>query len=308
MKLYQFWPIRNNEDVEHIKDVLNGDIHLTDWRELNDILEGVYTISEDADQSLIPKNYDFKKNFMVACFSKQTMEDNESSMLRNHLMWVHYASKHTGVAIELDINDSLKVDYGAERLKDVTYDGLNEVQSKSIRELQDDDSTEDNKLTVQLLTQKLPQWKYEQEMRLLVDVKHVDKRFVKCRNGHKFFHDTDRITICHMYLGSRFLRGNVSPCILANLLALCSEKMISVSNVADEHRDIFMTFSDYERLDELERKMGKRELPSCQNCTCSLADAVRNLPKRSAAHEDRDNWVEIMRKNISNCEAFKKKP
>ncbi len=307
MKLYQFWPIRNNEDVEHIKDVLNGEIHLTDWRELNDILEGVYTISEDADQRLINKNYEFKRNFMVACFSKPMMVDGKTPMLQNHLMWVHYASKHTGVAIEFDIDDSLRVDCCAERLKDVAYNGLNTLQSKSIRELQDDDSREDSPLTVQLLTKKLQQWEYEQEMRLLVDVKHVDKRFVKCRNGHKFFHDTDRITICHMYLGSRFLRGNVSPCVLAKLVAFCFGKGIPVSNVADEHDGIFLTFADYESLDELERKMKKGASPSCHNCTCSFSNAVKNLNNLQKTYRNPKQLLKSVRKDLSHCEALRKK-
>lgn len=307
MKLYQFWPIRNNEDVEHIKDVLNGDIHLTDWRELNDILEGVYTISEDADQRLLEKRYDFKRNFMVACFSNQTMADNGPSMLRNHLMWVHYASKHTGVAIELDINDSLKVDSGAARLKKVAYDGINALQSKNIRDLQDDDSRENSPLTVQLLTQKLNQWKYEQEMRLLVDVKHVEKHFIKCRKGHKFFHDANRVKIQHMYLGSRFLRGNVSPCVLAKLVAICLGKGISVSNVADEHHGIFLRFADYESLDELERKMKKSASPSCHNCTCSFSNVVKRLHELQTAHGNPKHLLQRVRNNFSHCEALQKR-
>ena len=76
-KLYQFWPIRNNEDVEHIKDVLNGDIHLTDWRELNDTLEGVYKIQGNGGQEVGQKTYQAKKHFMVACFTKPWMKDGK---------------------------------------------------------------------------------------------------------------------------------------------------------------------------------------------------------------------------------------
>ncbi len=309
--LYQFWPIRNNEDIEHIKDVLNGDIHLTDWRELNDTLEGVYKIQGNGGQEVGQKTYQAKKHFMVACFAKPWMKGGKESLLRNHVMWTHYASKHTGVAIELKvIKAGLESLQDSVVLKPVKYGG-NKLKPITVKDLEDADNDPSGKgsrdMAVKLLSTKLSQWEYEQEVRLLVDLTHENDSSVICRNGHKFFHNGKVIAPCHMYLGSRFLRGGkVSPCVLAELLAKCANVGIGVSNVADKHRDIFMTLSDYESLDAMDGTMGKGPVNVFPNCDCALAGAIKELYHQGVKVESSGKWGDIVKDKLSQCQAFQK--
>lgn len=306
-KLYQFWPMRNNEDVEHIKDVLNGDIHLTDWRELNDTLEGVYKIKGNGGEEVGQKTYQAKKHFMVACFTKPLMKDGKESMLRNHVMWTHYASKHTGVAIEFEVGKAgLESLQDSVVLKPVEYLG-NELKCFTVKELEEADNDPDGKrsreMAVNLLSTKLSQWEDEQEVRLLVDVTHGKKSTILCRNGHKFFKPGNALKPHHMYLGSRFLRGGqISRCVLAELLALCADKGIGVSNVADEHRGIFMTLSDYESWDAMDITMGKCPVSVAPNCDCALAEAIKELPENH--NKSTEYWKDVVTPMLAHCHAF----
>jgi hypothetical protein len=295
MRLYQFFPIKNDDDIDHIKDALNGDIHLVDWRTWNDILEGVYIVegNESKECKEVIKNlYGYKRQLMGASFSQDSRK--KGPILKNHLMWAHYASHHTGVAIEYVVNEEPNwKDVGAE-LVTVKY----RVSLKKAPKVPKDGSFEAAK---ELLSQKLKVWEYEQERRLLVGDDCSDKR---SRNEHKFFNNDELIKPCHMYLGSRFLDSkNESPCALAGLLALCKKNNIGVSNVADVYPDIFMTLSDYDGMNHL----NDSELPFANIPDCHLTKAIMELHNAAKEIVEKPmHWHLIAEGPLSRCHAFQK--
>ena len=192
------------------------------------------------------------------------------------------------------------VQYGGNKLKRITVKKLEEADN-------DPSGKRSRDMAVKLLSTKLSQWEDEQEVRLLVDVTHENDSFVICRNDHKFFLNAKVIKPCHMYLGSRLLRGRqVSPCVLAELLAMCVNKDIGVSNVADKHRDIFMTLSDYESLDAMDGTMGKGPVNVFPNCDCALAEAIKELYHQGVKVESSGKWGDIVKDKLSQCQAFQK--
>ena len=295
MKLYQFFPIKNGDDIDHIKDALDGNIHLVDWRTWNDILEGVHIVKDNESKECkesIKKLYGHKRQLMGASFSQDS--DEHGPILRNHLMWAHYASHHTGVAVQYDV---CKEPVWKKEFAEL-------VSVKYVASLGEAPKTpEDGSFGAakELLSRKLKVWEYEQERRLLVGDACKDKTHL---HGHEFFYNKDFIRPCHMYLGSRFLDSkNESPCALAGLLALCKKNNIDVSNVADVYPDIFMTLSDYDGMNHLDDS----ELPFANILDCHLARAIRELHHASNEFVEKPmQWHLIAEGPLLRCHAFQK--
>ena len=114
------------------------------------------------------KASDFKKHmanqYGILCFSKGW---------RNPLLWSHYANRHKGVAIEIEVQDNIAhpIKYRKNRYV------LDSKKQKSI-------GTKFNKKDIEgIWFTKYRQWKYEEEIRVIVDKSEC----VKC--GSKYFHN-----------------------------------------------------------------------------------------------------------------------
>lgn len=96
----------------------------------------------------------------ILCFSRKW---------NNPVLWSHYADKHRGLCLGFDIPDQLakKVRYVGQRLKaDIEHDNPS-------------DGT--NSPGYKLVTTKYSHWKYEDEVRLIIQLKHAQ------REGSNYF-------------------------------------------------------------------------------------------------------------------------
>jgi len=105
----------------------------------------------------------------ICCFSK-TYTSPES-----YLMWAHYGKSHSQVCFEIDFS---KHDYGGGP-SEVTY-------PKNILEQRNIDRKENGELGMFVVTNKSKVWKYEQEVRLIFDIRFVQNlRGLKTVNQEK---------------------------------------------------------------------------------------------------------------------------
>lgn len=235
-------------------------MHLSSWTEMNDILEGVFKIQahQNANISSATRRLQrFKKHFLVSCFCKAQTDDG-ADVLKNHLMWAHYASHHTGVAIEFETTETALSKFGI-AFSDVFY--RNAVPTVSLPELMSAVDDQDGEKTVQLakklLSCKLEAWKYEQEWRLLVEADHEGVETLKKQKYLKIqssshVHTLVPLRITKVFLGSKF-RRNRSPEVsrkkLSNLVRECKKLGVESLNVAQMYPESFCTKEDYKNLD-----------------------------------------------------------
>jgi len=144
MKLYKFRPLANDEDFDRAMQILEkGCFWCSKFSELNDPMEGIFTIktTEDVD-SIINSIYNKKNKYKICSFS-------DESAFENPLMWGYYANGFKGIAIELEVDEKKvsKVEYA----KDAPC--LNNLSTpRNIKKL---------------LTTKLVSWQHEGEYRFL---------------------------------------------------------------------------------------------------------------------------------------------
>ncbi|OAI23909.1 DUF2971 domain-containing protein [Methylomonas koyamae] len=127
-----------------------------------------------------------------AAFRKTKEELDESKGLicftrswKNPVLWGHYAEKHTGIALGLDIPDHLLVPViYSKRLLDVD---LHIKSGKPPKELVD-----------RLIRTKFYDWKYESEVRLFVGLDHKT-----AEGGRYFFPFSDEVRLAEVILGPK---------------------------------------------------------------------------------------------------------
>jgi len=166
MKVYKF---RSSEQISFIFDILlNKRLYCTDWKNLNDPMEGLFV-------------YSYKKNLDVEEKVKGIVETKQkykicslSKTYDNHLLWAHYANGFDGVAIEIELPDnssSIKeIDYnrGVFAGVDIASDIKEEDVAKSI------------------LFSKSSVWAYEEEVRILHDSSFYENiKVTKVIAGHR---------------------------------------------------------------------------------------------------------------------------
>lgn len=157
MKLYKF---RSLDNIEFVLDILlNERLYCAPYSDLNDPLEGLfYTIYS-------PNIYSKKRLRRYREIQDLPTKYSDikicslSEELNDIRMWSHYASGHTGVAIEIDFTNN------NQDLKKVTYDpGLQKHSDSLLFE-----ST-----PKEILSFKTEHWDYEQEYRILQDIDYYD--------------------------------------------------------------------------------------------------------------------------------------
>lgn len=148
MNLYRFRKLETVKDFKRIKDCLNtGEFHCSEFSELNDPMEGVFTTSEEAT---LKEALDVKRKYKICSFSSQ-------EGFKNPCMWGYYANAFKGVAIEIEVNLSRTDD---EKIYELSYEDELPNISKT------------DKVSVErVLTRKRESWRHESEWRFLIQSK-----------------------------------------------------------------------------------------------------------------------------------------
>ncbi|MCB9779850.1 MAG: hypothetical protein H6742_14890 [Alphaproteobacteria bacterium] len=148
MKAFKF---RAESQVAFALDIiLNRQLFCADWRTLNDPVEGVFSYSygpgddKDAVEEAVDAITAGKSGLKVCSLSKT---------FDSHLLWAHYASGFSGMAIEVELPDD-------DRVREVVYRGVFAHLSTPV--LGDADA-----MAKDVLSSKYDAWAYEQEVRVL---------------------------------------------------------------------------------------------------------------------------------------------
>lgn len=153
-------------------------LKISRFEDLNDPFELLaVNLADKVNRSKFKKlKDDINKYTGLICFSKDW---------KNPLLWGHYADKHTGVALGFDIPDELllPVIY-ANKLIKITYNVNTGKPSKGVAD--------------KLLCTKFKDWKYENEVRLFVQ---LDKE--RKEKGLYFEPFTDFLQLKEVILGPR---------------------------------------------------------------------------------------------------------
>lgn len=143
MKLYKFRPLKNRENLNRVKDIIENGFYCCDFFKFNDMNEGVFTLNQINLNIDLPE----KLRYKICSFSGE-------NALNSQLMWGHYANAGMGVVIEVDVGGEK-----CNQIKQVKYanstDNLNTIE--------------------EILTRKSEEWKYEDEFRYLSHDESDDK-------------------------------------------------------------------------------------------------------------------------------------
>jgi len=142
MKLYKFRPLKNCDDLDKIKDIIENGFFCCDFLNFNDMNEGVFTINSNNRKI----NLKEKQKYKICSFSG-------ANALNKQLLWGHYANTGMGIVIELEINNAEH-----DKIKQVRYTN----------------STENLDTIEHILTRKSEEWKYENEFRYLIKTEDQD--------------------------------------------------------------------------------------------------------------------------------------
>lgn len=153
-------------------------IKISRFADLNDPFEllGIDINDKDHRAAFRATKEEIAEKKGLICFSKSWS---------NPLMWGHYAERHTGICLGFDIPDKL--------LAPVIY-------AKQLLKLEIDKNTKKPKLTEEvmnkLLRTKFYDWKYENEMRLFVELDHDT-----VESGKYFYSFSENMSLREIILG-----------------------------------------------------------------------------------------------------------
>ena len=138
-----YYKFRDLKDYKYIVDIfLNQRLYLASYRKLNDNFEGQFFSHDINDTKRYRLNPKRESHISICSFSGGH---------KSHLMWLHYANGHKGIAIGFEINKSK---YNIEKVK---YNGLSSFSEFPQRF--------DDLKTVFL--NKIKEWEYEEEYRII---------------------------------------------------------------------------------------------------------------------------------------------
>ena len=130
--------------------ILNNRLHCSDWRKLNDPMEGKFgysyrTTDEQDHSNEVDEIINHKRELVICSLSKT---------FNSHLLWAHYASGFSGLAIEVELPD------GAHNVRVVEYCGV-------FGHVSFDRVINPEQAAEEILSSKYQEWRYEQEVRIL---------------------------------------------------------------------------------------------------------------------------------------------
>jgi hypothetical protein len=147
MRAYKF---RSSTNIEFALDILlNRRLFCSDWRELNDPMEGMFVYSthgrESHAQRVVKGIGSAKSRYKVCSLSRD---------FQSHLLWAHYANGFDGLAIEVDLPDD------NQDIRQVEYRGV-------FAFLDMDQVVDEDDAARRILYSKYNEWSYEEEVRIL---------------------------------------------------------------------------------------------------------------------------------------------
>jgi hypothetical protein len=186
MRAFKF---RSSSQIDFAFDIIfNQRLHCADWSRLNDPMEGIFSYSFSSTGGEDPKQ-------RVAKIIREKQRIKVCSLSRTfdcHLLWAHYASGFSGVAVEVELPDDPK------KVKIVNYRGV-------FAELNLNRNPNPYSTARQILSSKYREWEYEQEVRIL----HRDEWFPLQR------------PVCRVIAGHR-----MTPALFEALRIVCDSKKI----------------------------------------------------------------------------------
>jgi hypothetical protein len=148
MKAYKF---RGADQIPFALDIVfNQRLYCSDWASLNDPGEGLFVCSGDSNSD---SSYE-KRVEKIISEKKRLKVCSLSLTFDCHLLWSHYASGFSGLAIEMDLPDQSPV------VRVVKYRGV-------FAEVTDEDGPEPSETADLILSSKYHEWAYEKEVRIL---------------------------------------------------------------------------------------------------------------------------------------------
>jgi len=158
IKLYKYLSVQIFD--KYSKDYLNGKLYFSERSNLNDPLENISMVNRTSVKS---KDNNYWDNDPLEKFKICSMTTNPN----NYVMWSHYASNHTGVCLEIEIEKNFLTNQKI-KLEKVIY-------SKQLPIINDfvypDDFINENYSWTdikKMLFYKLNTWSYEDEWRLVI--------------------------------------------------------------------------------------------------------------------------------------------
>ena len=148
MKAYKF---RGADQIPFALDVMfNNRLYCADWTKLNDPVEGMFVYSYASDGG-----NDYKKEVGQIIEEKKRLKVCSLSRTFDcHLLWSHYASGFSGLAIEVELPDDHP------EVKVVDYRGVFAFVSM-------EEHCSASEIADRILASKYSEWSYEQEVRIL---------------------------------------------------------------------------------------------------------------------------------------------
>jgi hypothetical protein len=187
MKLFKFVSLAGKKRLERvIKTLQDGMFYCSDYRDLNDPMEGIYKQSGLKDD-VLKEIYDAKQKFRICSFSAL-----ESAIHQKALpMWAHYANNFCGCAIEIEVEDS-RIDSPDSPYRSVKY--LSEIDYKNELQRLKEDGKNPADIAKEILRTKLDSWEYENEYRFIT-------------SDYKDYHIIGEIKAIWVYLDGRANSG-----------------------------------------------------------------------------------------------------
>ena len=212
-------------DLSRIEDILKGNLYFSDWRKLNDVLEGKYYYEETNGSS---PDSSTRKLIFGERLQKQKGAYKVCSLttaLTNPLMWAFYASDNAGVAIEI------KLPYSKKDIVPMSYSETIPVLDLTLLEKVDKsdvDGSWTKAVAKHILTHKTIDWEHEQEVRILVE----DSKL----HGHKYeIHEPKRL-----YYGPR-----MDESVYSKLKEICDSHEVEMIPIATIDEGQFGKYFDF---------------------------------------------------------------
>lgn len=144
--LYKYRSLENFK--AYVDIILKNRLYAAKYKKLNDPMEGQY-LYKNGELNIDIRNqlYEEKNNIRICSLSRVN---------NNELMWSHYANGQRGIAIGVEIN---RQKY---QVKQVQYNGLPYIQNHNLN----------NHTAIDILSNKLEIWNYEEEERVFIYGRH----------------------------------------------------------------------------------------------------------------------------------------
>lgn len=201
MKAYKF---KGAEQIPHAFDIIfNSRLYCADWSNLNDPMEGMFAYSYKSGST---KEEDVKRKVeQIVQEKKQLRVCSLSETFDCHLLWSHYASGFSGLAIEVELPED------SPAIRTVAYRGV-------FAGLSVDGHINPMEAAETILSSKYSEWSYEREIRVL----HRDTYFPLAA------------PVRHVIAGHR-----MEPALFEALNFICHKKGIrfSCTGIGDEGID-----------------------------------------------------------------------